>query len=498
MADEGPENRSRRHISDNSENRSPRVFISYAHDNAVHNEAVRILWHLLRNNGIDAELDLHAAQQRQDWAAWHQQQIQEADFTLIIASPEYKSQSEGNTEPTQGRSVHWESLLIREEMYRDRQSALKKFLPVILPDHSVDDLPAWLNPGTATSYTVNILSTEGITALLRIMTRQQEEQEVNLGANPLFQRSAHIVADEFREGVSQTPASSTNDSRLIAPLSGLFLHFFDPHFLQEVSAGRNMEQVGNEARRATQLAVLAAQTVYLPAASYLESDLCAQIINRYRPLFEFGQVILVGSEANLVDFATLKMLQYEEGGQRYFRYRAALDHQDETPPFRTRQRSATTDIRTAWWHGLSNLGRFTEGITHSHVPDLEIRWAEVPATLAGRAFTPEYAVHALFATSDISGVQEIIARRAGSYINQHYTNSYVTELKVGVVKDLSYLHSPHVPSAGVDLPFNATIRALTELGVADELLTASPIELVNLRADTSISRALVKALQKTP
>ncbi|HEY1574124.1 MAG TPA: hypothetical protein VGG05_22475 [Pseudonocardiaceae bacterium] len=39
---------------------------------------VRDLWVLLRSHGIDAHLDLLAAQQRQDWALWMADQVREA------------------------------------------------------------------------------------------------------------------------------------------------------------------------------------------------------------------------------------------------------------------------------------------------------------------------------------------------------------------------------------------------------------------------------------
>ncbi|MEU4249611.1 SEFIR domain-containing protein [Amycolatopsis sp. NPDC026612] len=497
MANEDLEKSSRHHGPSSEQNKPPYVLISYAHADEAHDEAVRHLAHLLRLNGVEAELDLYAARHRQDWAAWHQQHITRANFVLIIASSEYKKQAEGDETTSQGRSVYWESLLIRDEIYRDRQVALRKYLPIILPGHSAEELPAWLNPRTATSYSVEEMSEEGIVNLLRVITNQPEEQETAIGATPLLLHAPSVEPHQERSDTLQIPTVTTEDSHLLAPLPGIFLHYFDPHFLSEVSVGRNVERVNVEARRATQLAILAAQAVYVPAASYLESDLCTQIVNNYQSLFELGQVVLVGSEANLIDFATLKMLQYEEGGQRHAKYRAALGRQDETPPFRTRQRSATTDIRKAWWRGLTDLGRFTEGIAPSQVSDLEERWADVPGALAGRAFTPEYAVLALYDSTRISDVQNIIAKRAGSYINRHYTQSYVDELQVGVVTDLNYLHSPHVPSAGVNLPFKAAVRALTEAGCAERVFNASPIELVNLRADNSITRAFVSAFQKS-
>ncbi len=55
-----------------------RVFISYAHDNAEHEDRVRRFWLFLRSKGIDARLDLLAAEQRQDWPRWMLREIRAA------------------------------------------------------------------------------------------------------------------------------------------------------------------------------------------------------------------------------------------------------------------------------------------------------------------------------------------------------------------------------------------------------------------------------------
>ena len=95
---------------------APRVFISYAHDDAAHEERVRDFWLFLRNNGIDASLDLPAAGQRQDWAEWMTRQVRDADRVLVVASPDYKRRAEGDAGPGEGRGVQWEARLIRDRL----------------------------------------------------------------------------------------------------------------------------------------------------------------------------------------------------------------------------------------------------------------------------------------------------------------------------------------------------------------------------------------------
>ena len=80
----------------NGGGRPVQVFISYAHDNPEHKGLVRDLWVFLRACGIDATLDLAAAQDRVDWAEWMTREARDADRVLVIASPAYKRRAEGD------------------------------------------------------------------------------------------------------------------------------------------------------------------------------------------------------------------------------------------------------------------------------------------------------------------------------------------------------------------------------------------------------------------
>ena len=165
-----------------------RVFISYAHDDAAHQERVRDFWLFLRANGIDARLDLPAAERRQDWAQWMTREVRDADRILVVASPEYKRRAEGDAGPTEGRGVQWEARLIRDRIYADQEAALQLVLPVVLPGCSADDLPFWLAPATATQYVVTGYTVVGAEPLLRVLTGQPREIEPDLGAVPYLPR----------------------------------------------------------------------------------------------------------------------------------------------------------------------------------------------------------------------------------------------------------------------------------------------------------------------
>ncbi|MBV9011564.1 MAG: CHAT domain-containing protein [Pseudonocardiales bacterium] len=170
--------------------RPVRVFISYAHESAAHTEAVRELWVLLRANGVDARLDRVAAQRRQDWSLWMMEQVREADCVLVVASQAYKRRAEGRAAAEEGRGVQFEASLIRNAFYRD-QRALERFVPVVLPGQSVDDVPDFLTPATTTVYHVVEFTLAGAEALLRLLTAQPAEVEPVLGPVPVLGQRDH-------------------------------------------------------------------------------------------------------------------------------------------------------------------------------------------------------------------------------------------------------------------------------------------------------------------
>jgi hypothetical protein len=150
---------------------APRVFISYAHDSVEHEQSVAEFWVFLRRCGVDARLDVFAAQFPQDWPLWMEAELTQADFVLMIASPAYRRRSGAEAAPTDGRGAQWESRLLRDEFYRDQTAARNRILPVVLPGRSADELPTWVGP-SQTHFTVTDFSPDGAEPLLRYLTGQ--------------------------------------------------------------------------------------------------------------------------------------------------------------------------------------------------------------------------------------------------------------------------------------------------------------------------------------
>ena len=163
-----------------------RVFVSYAHDDAANVDRVREFWWFLRAHGIDARVDLPAAERRQDWAEWMTREVREADRVLVVVSPGYKRYAEGDAEPAEGRNVQWESRLIRDRFYADQDAGLQAVIPVVLPEYSAADIPLWLGPASATHYVVSEYTVQGAEKLLRLLTGQPGETDPPLGTVPVL------------------------------------------------------------------------------------------------------------------------------------------------------------------------------------------------------------------------------------------------------------------------------------------------------------------------
>ncbi|RKT55359.1 SEFIR domain-containing protein [Saccharothrix australiensis] len=166
----------------------PRVFVSYANDSDEHTDAVHRFAARLRGElGVDVRFDLWERDRRRDWQEWAVRQIEEGDFVLAIASPRYKRLARPDSaslydaasreEAVSRDDAAFQLVMLREHLAVDRPRWLPKILPVILPGYSADDLPAFLQPYTATRYVIPAQLDE----LLRVLTGQPRDPLPGLG-----------------------------------------------------------------------------------------------------------------------------------------------------------------------------------------------------------------------------------------------------------------------------------------------------------------------------
>jgi hypothetical protein len=149
------------------ESTPPRVFISYSHDSPEHEDRVRELADRLRTDGVDAWIDQYSPAPPQGWPMWMGDEIQKANFVLLVSTQTYLRRVEGREEPGKGRGVLWETKLIYNLLYQE-DSELQKFIPVLLADDPPFLIPLPLR-GLA-NYRVD--TAEGYEDLYRYVTSQ--------------------------------------------------------------------------------------------------------------------------------------------------------------------------------------------------------------------------------------------------------------------------------------------------------------------------------------
>ncbi|MCX4804339.1 toll/interleukin-1 receptor domain-containing protein [Streptomyces sp. NPDC058682] len=152
-----------------------RVFISYAHESEAHKAAVRSLYELLRNNGLDVRFDQEGLHERRLWEIWTTRQILRADFVLVIASPSYRQAGDGTLPKGTRLGLRSEYRRLVDVQHRDPDTWLKKILPVVLPGRSPEEIPLSFTPGVADHYVVDSITQQGAADLLRVLLHEDAD-----------------------------------------------------------------------------------------------------------------------------------------------------------------------------------------------------------------------------------------------------------------------------------------------------------------------------------
>ena len=159
----------------------PKVFISYSHDSQEHRLRVYDLLKKLREDGIHCVTDHTVMSPPEGWRAWMQDQITNADFTLVVCTETYRRRAERKEKPGVGLGATWEAALITDEIFRN-VTRNERFIPVVFDKDDVAHIPPQL--GQVSYYRVDL--EDGYELLLRHLTNQ-----------PLFEEPP--VAKKMRE-----------------------------------------------------------------------------------------------------------------------------------------------------------------------------------------------------------------------------------------------------------------------------------------------------------
>lgn len=159
----------------------PAVFISYTHDSPEHREAVLRFAELLAEYRIYSVNDFWADPDRRNWGEWAEKYIDDSDYTLVIASEGYRRVGNGEVADDENRGGAWEVVHLRERLQQARSVWTRRILPVVLPSHTISEIPTFLQPYGCTRYPVPTLDADGIQALYRHLSKQPEYTRPALG-----------------------------------------------------------------------------------------------------------------------------------------------------------------------------------------------------------------------------------------------------------------------------------------------------------------------------
>jgi hypothetical protein len=124
------------------------VFISYSHDSNEHRQRVLGLSERLRRDGVETLLDQYVnGTPEEGWPRWMLNQLDAADFVLVVCTETYYRRFRGHEVPGKGKGVDWEGALITSDLYAARSRSLK-FVPLLLSSVDEDYIPEPLRPGT--------------------------------------------------------------------------------------------------------------------------------------------------------------------------------------------------------------------------------------------------------------------------------------------------------------------------------------------------------------
>ena len=157
--------------------RSPRVFISYSHDSEAHKDRVLGLADRLRQDGVDAILDRYEVAPPHGWASWMHEQIENAEFVLMICTKIYYRRLMKREQPGVGLGGVWEGHLILTNFYLDGAKS-NKFVPVLIDRSDLQWVP--LEFASLSRYALD--APDGYDDLYRRLSDQPLVQRSEMGA----------------------------------------------------------------------------------------------------------------------------------------------------------------------------------------------------------------------------------------------------------------------------------------------------------------------------
>lgn len=126
---------------------NPVVFISYSQDSVAFADQVLSFSNRLRSEGIDAVLDQYEEAPPEGWPRWMENNIDRADYVVVIGSKGYYDKIHGCVDQGEGRGVKWEGNLIYQKLYM-ADCINTRFIPIVFDERDIEYIPTPLQGST--------------------------------------------------------------------------------------------------------------------------------------------------------------------------------------------------------------------------------------------------------------------------------------------------------------------------------------------------------------
>ena len=196
----------------------PRVFISYSWESEDHKRWVRYLGERLCHAGIEARLDQWFVQPGDSFTAFMEQEVEAADFILVVCTPSYAHKSNKR----QG-GVGYEQQIVSGRLMSG--TARSKFVPILrngeyepgpdcaIPTHFIGI--AWIE------FRDDVAFEDSLEDLIRVIFSKPRFAPPPLGARPSLETITDTKLNRIRKGLYLTGAkrvfiSYSHEDRLVA------------------------------------------------------------------------------------------------------------------------------------------------------------------------------------------------------------------------------------------------------------------------------------------
>jgi tetratricopeptide (TPR) repeat protein len=119
----------------------PTIFISYAWESDQFKHGVLDLADQLTLDGVEVVIDQYEQVPSVPWPQWMETNLRNADYVLLICSPAFYRRVTNQEKAGEGLGVQWEGKIIYNQIYNAPTDSASKFIPVLLSDCSVTDIP---------------------------------------------------------------------------------------------------------------------------------------------------------------------------------------------------------------------------------------------------------------------------------------------------------------------------------------------------------------------